>query len=101
MVRLLSIVVCAAALLPSCDPEGRKECIWTLEPELKLKGTTMDGYIPVCVRNRKANRQDCRYQATLEFAKAAWEKKFRYVDIDADASHAPKVIKNIKFCDGK
>ena len=101
MIRVIAVFCGALALFSACDPEGRKECSWTLEPEPKLIGTTMQGYIPVCVRNRTTNHQDCRYQATLEFAKSAWSRKFRYVDIDADATHAPKVLKNIKFCDSK
>ena len=41
------------AILPiltllGCDPEGKKECQWTLEPEPKLIGTTTEpGMIPV------------------------------------------------------
>jgi hypothetical protein len=83
----------------SCDPEGRQECQWTLEPEPKLKGTTAENMIPLCARNRVTNKEDCRFQASLDFAKGAWTKKFRYVDITSDASKAPKVIKSIKYCD--
>lgn len=98
-------IILAAALasvfLVACDPEGRKECQWTLEPEPKLIGTTLPGNIPLCARNRVTNHEDCRFQASMEFAKEAWNRKFRYVDIDADASKAPKVIRSIKYCDGK
>lgn len=86
-------------LITACDPEGRQECQWTLEPEPKLIGKTEEGMIPLCVRNRVTNHEDCRFQASLDFAKEAWMKKFRYVDIDADASKAPKVIRKIKYCD--
>lgn len=88
-----------ALLLSSCDPEGRQQCQWTLEPEPKLIGTTEEGLIPVCARNRVTDRQDCRFQTTLAFAESAWTKKFRYVDIDADATKAPKVIRKIKYCE--
>jgi hypothetical protein len=90
-----------ASLLTGCDPEGRQECQWTLEPEPKLIGKTEEGLIPLCARNRVTNREDCRFQGTMEFAKQAWTKKFRYVDIDADASKAPKVIRGIKYCTPK
>ena len=93
-------LTCLAALLIGCDPEGRQKCQWTLEPEPKNIGKTTEvGYIPVCARNRVTNHEDCRFQATLVFAEGAWTKKFRYVDIDADASKAPKVIRKIKFCE--
>jgi hypothetical protein len=92
----------ALALLIGCDPEGRKECEWTLEPEPKLIGTTSDpGMIPVCARNRKKNKEDCRFQASMEFAKSAWEKKFKYVDIESDNTRLPRIVKKIKFCNGK
>ena len=86
-------------LLTSCDPEGRQQCQWTLEPEPKNIGKTAEGYIPVCARNRVTNKEDCRFQATLSFAEGAWTKKFRYVDIESDASQAPKIIRKIKYCD--
>lgn len=97
----LIIALHATTWLTACDPEGREKCQWTLEPEPKLIGTTEPGLIPVCARNRTTNHEDCRFQAPLDFAKGAWTRKFRYVDIDADSSKAPKVIRNIKYCDGK
>jgi hypothetical protein len=89
-------------LMTSCDPEGKKKCQWTLEPEPNLIGSaTVAGMIPVCARNRTTNKEDCRFQADMNFAKSAWMKKFRYVDIEADNSKLPRVIKNIKFCPEK
>jgi hypothetical protein len=89
-------------LLFGCDPEGKKECQWTLEPEPKLIGTTTEaGMIPVCARNRKTNKEDCRFQTSMDFAKSAWMKKFKYVDIDSDNSRLPRIIKNIKYCNEK
>lgn len=89
-------------LILGCDPEGKKECQWTLEPEPNLIGTTSEpGMIPVCARNRTTNKQDCRFQAPLDFAKSAFEKKFRYVDLESDNSKMPRIVKNIKFCSPK
>ena len=89
-------------LLAGCDPEGKKECQWTLEPEPKLIGTTNEpGMIPVCARNRTTNKEDCRFQASMDFAKSAWTKKFRYVDIESDNRRSPRIVKNIKFCSAK
>ena len=97
----IPVVILFSMALFSCDPEGKKECQWTLEPEIKLQGTTQPGMIPVCARNRVTNKEDCRYQATMDFAKSAWMKKFRYVDIDSDNSHHPRIIKDIKYCSEK
>jgi len=89
-------------MLSACDPEGKKECQWTLEPEPNLIGTnTVAGMIPVCARNRTTNKEDCRFQADMDFAKSAWMKKFRYVDIESDNSKLPRVVKSIKFCSDK
>jgi hypothetical protein len=91
-----------ALLVTGCDPEGKKECQWTLEPEVNLIGTTTEpGMIPVCARNRVKNKEDCRFQANMDFAKSAWMRKFKYVDIDSDNSRLPRIIKSIKFCSDK
>ena len=84
--------------LSACDPEGKKECDWVLEPEPKLIGKTEEGYIPVCARNRKTMKQDCRLQTTLEEAKSYSGKVFRYVDMEIESVALPRTIKTIKFC---
>lgn len=97
----LKIAVCAVVVLAfSCDREGRKQCEWVLEPESTLIGKTEPGYIPVCARNRKTNKQDCRIQATLEYAKSVQGKKFRYVDMVVASPAIPRTLTTIKkFCD--
>jgi hypothetical protein len=101
--RFLKIMIAfsAAAILTACDPEGKENCDWTLEPETSLIGTTEPGMIPVCARNRVKNKQDCRFQTTLDFAKSAWNRKFKFVDIKADMRKMPRVITDIKFCSAK
>lgn len=85
--------------LSSCDPEGKKECEWVLEPEPNLIGKTEKGFIPVCARNRKSMKQDCRLQTSLEKAKSYYGKTFRYVDMEIESVALPRTIKEIKFCD--
>ena len=98
----IALTVGIALLASGCDPEGKKKCQWTLEPEPNLIGTaTVAGMIPVCARNRTTNKEDCRFQAQMDFAKSAWMKKFKYVDIESDNSKLPRVIKSIKFCPDK
>ncbi|MEZ4741669.1 MAG: hypothetical protein R3B45_04355 [Bdellovibrionota bacterium] len=82
-----------------CDPEGRKKCVWTLEPEPKNMGMAKDGMIPLCARNRETMKQDCRLQADLEYAKKAYGRKFRYVDLKVESYGIPRTIKSITFCD--
>jgi hypothetical protein len=98
MGRLCALLLLGAALL-ACDPEGNKECAWVLEPEPDLRGTTEAEMIPVCARNRDKNKQDCRLQTTLAFAKKVFEKKFRYVDLEVKSPGIPRTVTAIKFCD--
>lgn len=100
--KLILASVVTLGGLSSCDPEGFKDCSWTLEPEPSLidKITTL-GMVPVCARNREKNKEDCRFQATLEFSKSAWTRKFKYTDIVSDKSKFPRLITNITYCDNK
>ena len=82
-----------------CDPEGQRQCAWTLEPEPKLKGKVQQGYIPVCARNRQTMKQDCRFQATMEQAREALGKKFRYADVKVASPALPRTITSITYCD--
>lgn len=101
-VKLLMLSVFAFAALTGCDPEGYKDCAWTLEPEPKLIDTITDlGMIPVCARNREKNREDCRFQTTIDFSKSAWTRKFKYVDIVSDKAKFPRTISAINYCDNK
>ena len=88
-------------LLSACDIEGRKDCAWVLEAEETLAGTTTEGLIPVCARNRKTMKQDCRLQTSLDYAKQAQGRSFRYVDLRVASPGIPRTITEIKFCDPK
>lgn len=97
---LLPLVAAASlSLLAGCDPEGKKECAWYLEPEEKLIGTVDPGYIPVCARNRTTMKEDCRLQATKDYAQKAYGKKFRYIDMRVASPGLPRTITTVKFCD--
>lgn len=86
-------------LLTACDPEGKKQCAWVLEVEPQNKDKVEAGKVPVCVRNRQTFKQDCRLQTDLEFAKRAYNKKFRYVDMKVENYALPRTIKSVQFCD--
>ena len=98
LLKLMTSVI--FMFLLGCDPEGKKSCDWVIEPEPKLKGSTDPGYIPVCARNRKTMKEDCRLQTTLDYAEKVYERKFRYVDLRVESPGLPRTIKTIKFCDG-
>lgn len=94
----LTAVLCLLSI--GCDPEGKKACEWVLEPEPSLKGSADPGFIPVCARNRRTMKEDCRLQTTLEYAEKALERKFRYIDLRVESPGLPRTVKTIKFCDG-
>jgi hypothetical protein len=96
-----SCLVGLTLALAACDPDGKKSCAWVLEPEPSLQGKTDPGYIPVCARNRTTMKEDCRLQATLEYAKKVYGRKFRYVDLRVESPGLPRTISKIEFCDGK
>ncbi len=97
--RTVMLVTGLASIL-ACDPDGKKECAWVLEPEPKLEGQTDPGYIPLCARNRTTMKEDCRLQASLEYAQKVYGRKFRYVDLRVTSAGSPRTIAKIKFCDG-
>ena len=99
--RLFAVLTAVVGLLMGCDPEGRKDCAWVLMPEKSLIGQTDAGMIPMCARNLKTNKEDCRLQAPLEYAKQVYGRTFRYVDLRVESPGLPRTIKTIKFCDGK
>ena len=85
----------------ACDPEHRKKCEWFLIPDTARKDDPKidQGFIPVCARNLVVNKEDCRLQATPEFAKSAWNKKFRYTDLKTDGIKLPQRVSQIDYCE--
>ena len=93
---ILVLIPCFGLL--ACDPEGKNECAWVLEPEPKLTDKVEPGFIPVCARNRRTMKQDCRLQTTLEKAREFYGKTFRYTDLKIKSVALPRTIKSIRFC---
>lgn len=81
-----------------CDPEGRKDCQWYLVPDTSRIGQTAPDLIPVCARNFETNKQDCRLQTSLAYAKKVEKMRFRYIDLKVKNSGTPRTISEITFC---
>lgn len=96
----IKCIFLAGFLLVGCDPERKKQCEWTLEPDSAKLGKTEPGFIPVCARNWVSRKQDCRLETTLPFTKEVTGKKFRYVDMTVASVAIPRKIQQIRFCDG-
>ncbi len=82
-----------------CDKDHKKKCEWLLVPDIDRKGddSISEGFIPVCARNYIVNKQDCRLQTTLDYAKDNYGKKFRYVDLKIKNVGIPRTIDTIDF----
>ena len=87
----------------SCDPDGKKNCDWYLVPEPRDLADVDKGYVPVCARNYKTNKQKCKMQTTLAFSKKVYGKKFRLVDliVDEDSRFPKKVVRIVNSCNEK
>ena len=102
IMRYLSFVLWASFILgglAACDREHKKKCEWYLMPDQDRIGKVQEGFIPVCARNFVTNRQDCRLQAKLDFARNVYNKKFRYVDMKIDGPGIPRTVQDIKHCE--
>ena len=85
-------------LVFACDPEGKNDCAWVLEPEPTLQHKAEPGLIAVCARNRQTMKQDCRLQTSVERAKAYYGKTFRYSDLETMSVALPRTIRSLRFC---
>ena len=82
----------------ACDPERRKECEWVLVPDKSRIDKVDEGFIPVCARNYVSQKQDCRLQTKLDYAKKVHKKTFRYTELVVVDYGKPRTIKEITFC---
>ncbi|MBQ46267.1 MAG: hypothetical protein CMP10_02005 [Zetaproteobacteria bacterium] len=93
------IMIFSLMVIFGCDPERREKCEWYLMPDKERRGQTEENMIPVCARNLKSSKEDCRLQTTLKFAEHAWNRKFRYIDLKVESYGNPRSISQIEFCE--
>ena len=95
----LLALIAITSLSTGCDPERKNACEWYLMPNVVRQTRVDEGYIPVCARNLKIGKEDCRLQTTLKFATKVHQRPFRYVDMKVKTYGLPRTIDSIKFCD--
>lgn len=96
--KLIFTIAAILLLTTACDPEHKKKCEWYLMPDTNRIGQVQEGMIPVCAINLVVNKEDCRLQSTLDFAKSAYNKKFIYDDMKVKSLAIPRTVDTIKFC---
>jgi len=82
------------------DFYSKKKCEWYLVPDLKNKHLVESGWVSLCARNYKVDRQKCYFQSKLELAEAIYGKPIRYSDMEIDESQFPRVVLNAPLCEG-
>lgn len=97
-IRKLLIGLYCLLFVAACDPDHKKKCEWYLVPDTDRAGKSDPGFIPVCARNYVANKQDCRLQTKLSFAKKVYNMTFRYTDLKVQDFGLPRTIDSITFC---
>lgn len=101
-VVMATAMVVAALSMMSCDPDGKKQCGWFIEYDAhRPERLALEGYVPVCVKNLKMNKQDCRFVITADKGVEYYNKYFRYTDVKVTSVALPRIIQSIKMCDPK
>ena len=86
-------------LLGGCDQDGINDCHWYLVPEPLNQKQAAAGMVAVCARNYVTNKQRCRLQAKLEFAKKVYGKKFKLTELEIEKSGPfPRTVNSLKPC---
>ncbi len=91
-----------AFFIAGCDPYNKDKCEWYLEPEPAHIDLVEPGWVSLCARNFKINKERCYLKATLEYAKAVNGKPFRFSSMKVrNVGPYPREVESIKTCKGQ
>lgn len=82
----------------SCDLLHKKKCEWYLVPEPKHKDYVESGWVSICVRNFKLDRQKCYLKMKLEEAEKVHGKPIRYDSLRLDDASFPRTVVKYELC---
>lgn len=92
-------VILLVPLLTGCDPWHKDKCEWYLVPEPEHIELVEPGWVSLCARNYKINKERCYIKSTLEFAKALNGKLIRLSTMKvAETGLYPREILSVKTC---
>lgn len=91
-------IVAAGLVYFNIDFYNKKKCEWYLVPDLKAKELIEPGWVSLCARNYKINRQKCYYQSTLALAEGIYGKPVRFADLKIDEEKFPRVVESAPPC---
>lgn len=81
------------------DLYNKDKCEWYLIPDLKNKHLIEPGWVSLCARNHKINRQKCYLQSKIELAEAVYGKTIRYSDMKINEDQFPRVVLSVPLCE--
>lgn len=91
-------IAVAAAVYMNLDFYNKDKCEWFLVPDLKNKELIEPGFVSLCARNYKIDRQKCYLQSTLELAEGIYNKPIRYADMKIDEDKFPRMVVSAPPC---
>jgi len=92
-------IVLVAIVYFNIDFYNKNKCEWYLVPDLKNKHLIEPGWVSLCARNYKIDRQKCYLQSKLELAEAVYGKPLRYADIKINEDQFPRVVLSAPICE--
>lgn len=91
-------IALAITIYLNYDFYNKEKCEWFLVPDLKAKDLIEPGWVSLCARNYKIDRQRCYYQSKLELAEGIYGKPIRYSDMKIDNDKFPRVVVSAPPC---
>jgi hypothetical protein len=88
----------AVAVYLNVDFYNKDKCEWYLVPDLKNKELIEPGFVSLCARNYKIDRQKCYLQSTLALAEGIYNKPIRFSDMQIDEDKFPKMVVSAPPC---
>jgi hypothetical protein len=80
------------------DYFSKGKCEWYLVPEEKHKDLVQEGWVALCARNYRIDRQKCYLSATVEVAEAVYGKPVIYDELVINEKKFPREISRARNC---
>ncbi|MDD9951304.1 MAG: hypothetical protein OXT67_07025 [Zetaproteobacteria bacterium] len=97
MARLILLLLLGSG----CDLYHHQKCEWFLEPDFENPDIASKGYVAICVRNHKLNKQKCFLEMKLQDAERDYQKPITYSSLKFDVKGFPRKIRSYEICGAK
>ena len=86
------------SLILSCDCQNTGKCEWKIEVDNKNMDMASEGFVSMCIKNYKINRQKCFVEIEKNRVGEVLDKTFVYRDIEIDSTKMPRKIVSFQSC---